>query len=1271
MTKKIAFLFLLLPFLGIAQQNAVVLPWQSQNQFSPEATEIPLRNVDQLAGAQGYVYYKQWEDGQIVNPNSLQISNLRFIPLTAAEQEGLVADLVPNTVSATIETARARDKQYSVIGITPIVKRSGRYEKLISFTADYSYQATAGVKSTSLPITNSVLATGTWYKFQIDQTGVYRISRSFLASLGMNLDGIDPNTIKIYGHGGKPLPRRNNQNDAFDLPEVAIQVVGGDDGSFDSGDEILFYGVGTRGYIEDLDTNINPYSDEAYYYVTAGGTPGRRIATLTEPDGAPTVVITQFDDYQFFEEDDFSIVNVGRRWFGNPFEIESEQTFEFTFPNIVGGTDMAMTVKTAAASESVTTMDVSVNGSPQDVLSFVAIGEVALASGDNYIGVVPASGEEVTVTLTYNNAGNPASFAFLDYIGITARRQLTGVDGQFPFQYNDAAGMTGIGQYSLSNANDYTQIWDVTDPRNPLAKATQGEATVDLKANLGQLRQYVAVTPSDYFSPIRAAETFVANQNLKGTLMRDANGDFQDIDYLIVAPPFMMQPALRLAAHRADRDGLRVKVVSTDRIYEEFSSGAQDIGAIRNLVKYVYDNASSSANRIKYLCLFGDASVDYKDRLSNNNNIVPTYHTFNSFNTLAGYMSDDFYGMMDPTEGRMESTNLLDIAVGRIVADDVALANTMVDKLIRYDNKPAFGNWRNNFVLVSDDVDEAFEYNTLEVSLDNLGDDIASNKPFINVKKIHTDAFLQETSAGGNRYPDVNEAIVNSIDVGTLVLTYLGHGGEDGLAKEFIFTKDDAEGLQNTNRYPLIVTVTCEFSRFDNPLRPTAGEFTYWNENGGAVALITTTRTISVGLGVDFNNILAPLLFAFGSDNFDAPSESLRKAKNLIISDERRRVVFYVGDPAMQLAFPKQQIRLNTVNGIPITTATDTLKALSRVKLGGEVLSPTGAPLPDYNGVAQIKVFDKNVQRQTLGNDGVTATDGTLLILDYQTLGSGLFNGQATVTNGQFEIEFVVPRDIAQPVGNGRVSFYAEKDNAFEDQTGFNEDIRVGGLDENAPDDNLGPEIQLFMNDESFVNGGITNDSPILIAKLMDEHGINTASGIGHDMLAILDGDEANPIILNDYYLAGVDDFTEGTANYRLRNLEEGPHTLTLKAWDTYNNSSTADIQFVVAGDDELRLERVLNYPNPFVNYTEFWFNHNRPFEPLEVQVQVFTVSGKVVWTKNQVVTTDGFLSRDIVWDGRDDFGDRIGKGVYVYKLTVKSTLTNQQVEKFEKLVVL
>ncbi|HZH69950.1 MAG TPA: type IX secretion system sortase PorU, partial [Flavobacteriaceae bacterium] len=348
----------------------------------------------------------------------------------------------------------------------------------------------------------------------------------------------------------------------------------------------------------------------------------------------------------------------------------------------------------------------------------------------------------------------------------------------------------------------------------------------------------------------------------------------------------------------------------------------------------------------------------------------------------------------------------------------------------------------------------------------------------------------------------------------------------------------------------------------------------------------------------------------------------------------------------------------------------DTLKALSKVRFSGEVVNENGNLLTNYNGILEARVFDKRVQRQTLGNDG-TVIGGEVFIMDFETLGEGIFNGQASVTNGTFEFEFVVPRDIAIPVGTGRVSLYSKRNKQLDDQTGYNETIKVGGINKNAPEDNEGPVIKLFMNDETFINGGTTNESPTLIAKLKDENGINTASGIGHDIIAILDGDVENPIVLNEYYQADVDSYQNGSLSYNLRDLEEGLHTLTLRAWDVYNNSSTAEIQFVVAGSNELKIERVLNYPNPFVNYTEFWFNHNRPFEPLEVQVQVFTVTGKVVWTRNQIVNTDGFLSREIVWNGRDDFGDKIGKGVYVYKLTVRSTLTNQKSEKFEKLVIL
>ena len=1275
-----------------AQERSVLVPWESIAATSPSksAQKKTNANVNRTSSStleldkEGVSFSMVWKDTRHANERSLRLLNVKYGPLSATEQQKISKNTLPKSLKYSIASANARDEVYTTLLVTPIISENGVAKKVLSFDIDYDYKAPQ--RSAKLPITNSVLASGEWFKFEVEQTGVHRLDRRFLEELGMNLNGVDPRRLQVYGMGGKSLPLVNSENTIFDLQQTAIQVVGEEDGSFDSGDFILFYGESSLGYVEENDSNINPYSDDSFYYVTIGSSNGIRVQPMIEPSGNPTLSITTFDDYQFFEEDDFSPAKVGRRWFGNRFDIENEQSFEFNFPNIVSGTPMAVRVKVAAASEVSTSMALSINGVALNPLQFAAISDPTLLStrafDNSEVGGVEilASGETITFDLAYNNSGNPASIGYLDYISVEAQRQLVGSGEQFAFRNNQTATTSGVGEYQLSNAGAYSQIWDVTNPAAISSLSTESAGSISFKAALGDVREYVAVSPNDFFTPAKIAQSRVPNQDLKGTVFR-TNGSFQDIDYLIITPSFLLQPALRLANHRRNVSGLNIKVITTESIYEEFSAGKQDIAAIRNFVRYVYDNASSPANRVKYLCMFGDTSVDYKNRLSENNNIVPTFHTLHSRSTFRSYMTDDFFGSMDPNEGLFlfsDSPEKLDIAVGRILADNVAQANAMVRKIEVYESKESFGNWRNNIVLFSDDVDEFWEYRAIQVSLDSIGDRIAEEKPFINVKKIHSDAFEQTSSAGGNRYPEVNEAIIDAMDVGAIVVNFFGHGGEDGLADEFIVTQEEVRNLDN-ERLTCYVTVTCEFTKFDNPQRITGGELMFWNERGGAVNMITTTRSIGVSLGVRFNENLASELFGFGLNVPNPPAEAVRRSK-ILESSANRRVIFYIGDPSLRLAFPRPNIRLTTLNGVPIEQATDTLKALSKVRIGGEVTDVAGNLLSDYNGILETKLFDKNVLRSTLGNDRVRDNnqdvdqDGdfnNILLLDFIALGEGLFNGKATVSNGTFEFEFVVPRDIQIPVGNARVNFYSKRNGVLEDQNGFNKDLIVGGLNENAPEDTQGPDIRLFLNDESFVSGGITNDSPILIANLADENGINTASGIGHDLIAILDGDEANPFILNEYYQANVDDFTTGKATFSLRDIEEGLHTLTVRAWDVYNNSSTAEIQFLVAGDDELEITRVLNYPNPFVNYTEFWFNHNRPFEPLEVQVQVFTVSGKVVWTRNQIVNTDGFLSRDIVWDGLDDFGDKIGKGTYVYKLTVKSTLTNKRVEKFEKLVIL
>lgn len=1257
MKNAISLIFLFIGFCAFSQQRSVEVHWES--------TLKQPKNVHLANG--NYQVFEQWEaQGAPVTPI---ISNAKWAAVPDSLAAPLKGELIPADIEVSMTKAQARNKAYHVLEVSAMRKVNGRLQRLMSF--DLRYQTEQRSRQNlrqNINVQNSVLATGDWFRFYTPKAGVYKLTANYLRRLGVDIGSLDPRTLKIYSYGGEMLPLKNADNQDYDLPQVAIQVVGEADGSFDANDYILFYSNGIHElWSEENKTTQHLYADKSYYYLSYGGVPGLRVGGITQPNGNAQHSFNNFDAEQVYEKDDYNLSLTGRRWFGDRFDVQSNREYSFTFSNLDTAEPVRVLGAAAASSESPTSMQVAVNTQNITNLSFGVTGKYVYGSQRSFDEELSVNSEEVKVSFTYNNAGNPASVGYLDYIRVQAKRKLQFEGNQMPFTQKQAALLTGIGEYQFSQASNIAQIWDVTNPSTIMAYTHDGAAQLTLKANMGEQRKYIAFSNQGFLTPLNERNARVPNQNLKASLFQGDGGVAQDLDYLIVTSSEFQSEANRLAAYREDRDGLHTKVVLLEEIYHEFSSGKPDIVAIRNLVKYAYENAPNPQRKLKYLTLFGDASVDYKNRLPNNNNIVPTYQDLPLFSSIGELVaSDDFYGMMDDDEGEMGIADKLDLAVGRLLVDDLSLARSTVDKIIAYESKESFGSWRNNFLLISDDANQGdFD---LQVTLDEVGDDIAANKPFINVKKIHADAFEQQSSSGGFRYPAVNKAIAEAIDVGVTVVNYLGHGGENGLAAERIVTKDDILSWQNENRYNVMVTVTCIFTRFDNPLRVSPGELNLHQSKSGSVAMVATTRDISVSTGKNFNTQFAPYLFNYNNTD-DSVAEAVRKAKNDNGSFDRR-VIFYFGDAAMKLQLPKPQVRLTHLNDVPIAQSQDTLKALSKIKIAGEVVNASGQRLSNYTGELSSIVFDKKQQRKTLGNDG-TVIGGQLAIMEFETLGEIIFRGNASVREGLFSFEFVVPKDIAIPVGEGRVSFYAEENDALVDQKGYNNSILVGGINQNAPEDNIGPEIQLFMNDDSFISGGITNDSPFLLVHLQDENGINTASGIGHDLVAILDGDETNPLVVNDFYETEVDDYTRGKVRYKLRDLEEGLHTLKFIAWDVYNNSSEAEIQFVVTGSDELKITRVLNYPNPFSSYTEFWFNHNRPYEPLEVQVQVFTVTGKIVWSTRQVVNTTGFLSREIIWNGRDDFGDRIGKGVYVYKLTVKSTLTNKRAEKYEKLVIL
>lgn len=1212
-----------------------------------------------------------------VDKNSVKVTNVVYESMTREQLGSLSVKGLPTNVNASIHPVKSRDKWTAVLRLSPIIKEGSGYKRIKSFSYSYGFEPSTRGEVEAFDFTtpsNSVLATGDWYRFYVEKSGVYKVSKSFLNDLGLDTN-VDPRTIKIYGNGGRMVPLNNSIEYPSDLEENAIAFIGEEDGQFNNDDYILFYAEGVDNWSRENGTHNNLYSDRSYYYVTASGGQGKRIAAMGQPDGAPTLTATSFDEYLFHEKDLVSVARLGRKWHGESFNVNNSQEFEFTVPDIETS-PVSIKVSAAANSANATSMSVKANGQSLGSFSFLPLGDHHGAEEKDFTGSFNPAGEDITITLTYNNNGTPGSNAWLDYIIIEAKRRLQGNGKQFRFRVNAADDNMGVIQYQFTEASGIKEVWDITDIYNVTKVVNEGGSNqFSFKSAMGEIRQYITVVPSDYYSPQRESRARVANQNLKGKIFDNANGQFQDIDYIIVTPANLNAAAEKLANLHRTQNGLNVKVVNLENIYEEFSSGKQDIGAIRNLVKYVYYNASSEDKRVKYVNLFGDASFDFKDRIPNNTNIVPILHAYDpngsihNYSSVTTFVSDDFYGLMDPGEGTMVGYQGLDLAVGRMLVSTPRQAEEMVNKVEEYLDQKSYGKWRNEYIMVTDDLDGNGSLEFVP-EMEALEDSINLSKPFINTRKIHTDAYVQEATAGGQRYPVAKEEFMRAINYGALVINYLGHGGENGMAGERIYEKADAENLTNQYKYPLFITATCEVTKFDNPYLQTVGEFTYWNPKGGAIAMITTTRAIYIGDAFNLNPELEEALFPDDWNDYPSMAEALRQSK-IAMADKDIYCVSFVGDPALKLAIPRPKIVLTEINDVAIEDpAVEPLKSLGYVKLEGRVTNEGGATITNYNGELEVTVFDKKIDRSTLGNDGMPL-GGPLKITNFQTLGETIFRGNASVVNGRFEFGFVVPRDIRIPIGEGRVSFYAKRSGVLEDQTGHDSTIKVGGVNENAEEDNIGPTVRLYMNDESFVSGGITNDSPILLAFLEDEHGINTASGIGHDIIGILDGDESNPFIMNDYYETELDDYKKGTLRFPFSNLEKGLHTLTFKAWDVYNNLVTAEIQFVVIGDDGLQIEKVLNYPNPFVSYTEFWFTHNRPFEPLDVQVQVFTVTGKVVKTINQSVTTDGFLCRDIKWDGKDDFGDKIGKGVYVYKLTVRSLATNKTVHKYEKLVLL
>jgi hypothetical protein len=1109
----------------------------------------------------------------------------------------------------------------------------------------------------------SVLASGTWYKISVASEGVYKMDLAFLTSLGIS-GGIPSSQIQLFGRTGGMLPEANAASRIDDLEEIAIAVEDGGDGQLNGPDYILFYTPGPNEWKKDsvnrrFSHQKNLYSNKAFYFLTVGGT-GKRIAAQASSPPA-SLTVTSFDERFFHELDTVNFLASGKEWYGEELSAlpghSVNRSFNLPLSDVLSAPATLVTSAAARSVNAASTFAVSANGL---LVQRFSVPPVNTGTYDLYVqevqkadNFVPA-GNLNTVNLTYS-PGSTNSQGWLNWFEIFCRRSLTlPADRQLAFRDWNSVGTAAV-QFTLS-ADASAQVWEVTNPLQPeKMQTTTAGGQLRFSNDALRLREYVAFSS---FFLVPKAEGRVVAQNLHATA---------PADYFIVSPPSFLPQAQRLAQFHQQHDGLLPVVVTPEQIFNEFSAGIPDPAAIRDFIKMYFDKYSATWNqKPKYLLLFGKASFDYKDRLANNTALVPAYESSSSIDPLSTYTSDDFFGFLEDAEDINSNAivNTLDIGIGRIPAKTVDEAKAFVDKLMDYHSPSAFGPWRTALDFVADDEDQNLHLQDAEA----LTSTVTATAPLFNQHKIYLDAFQQESGSAGGRYPQANVAVNSDVYNGTLLWNYSGHGGSQRLAEEVILDQNSVNNWSNQYRLPLFITATCDFAPYDNPFAASLGEDLIVRPKTGAIALMTTTRVVfAFSNRILNNNYLKVALQPAASGHYKSLGEAVQASKNLTYTTSgdivNNRKFSLLGDPAMMLAFPAMNVQATAVNGKNLATQTDTLSATQFVTIQGEVQDNSGAVQTDFNGTVYLSLFDKPKFVTTLGNDAASIPTA------FSDQSKVLFKGKASAAIGKFSFGFRLPKDINFQYGAGKISLYAQ--DGTRDGAGFSTSVIIGGISQAGITDNIGPEIKAYLNDDRFVNGNITNAAPVLLLSLFDSSGINTgSSGIDHDIVATLDGNNSQYYVLNNFYETDVNSYQKGTVRFQLPSLSPGPHTLKIKAWDVMNNSNEYVLNFIVVNNEELQLRHVLNYPNPFTTHTSFWFEHNYPGIDLFARVDIFTISGKRIKTITQTINTQGNRSIEANWDGRDEWGEKPGRGVYLYHLLVKAP-NGKQAEKWERLVLL
>lgn len=1138
------------------------------------------------------------------------------------------------------------------------------------------------------------LASGVWYKLSIPRQGIYQLTYTYLQNLGIDVENIDPRRIQIWGTDGKMLPELNNSARPS-FAQFPIIVEGESDGNFNENDRVLFVGHSAHKIMRfgiNFIHEIHPYSDSTYVFLTIGDENGNRMNSFST-NSSSTQTLTSFEEFVWKEEELYKAEDkqrTGREWLGQNIPATAQNQvisiLNDTLPGILPNAQIRASTRIFARSLNTTSYQLSVNGTTVSNFSIGSISNYnsytntsARFTTVTYQSISPSLQDNIIDMTLRMNGGDSGANAYVGYINMMVPRSLSAKNNYLFFYPVYHSNPTATVTYQLNGFSSTPTVVDIQDPMNPIRITASSSGSSHNIIYTNNIDNRI-IAQSRYFIPSSGKK--IPNQNLHGLTSYP--------EYIVVTADEFKEYADELAQYRGQQ-GLSNIVVTQNQILNEFSSGAKDPAAIRDFLKYLWDRASASGEQLpRYLLLFGDTTYDTKNITTGQTNYVLTWETQESINRIYSYGTDDFFGFMDDGEGTFGRSDRIDLGIGRIPAQNRTEARTAIDKIYRYENPQNFGDWQSIVTFAGDDnFPGTGDYDIHVLNADGTAQRMNVEEAGLRFKKIYLFDYEPEITGAGRQVPEATKDFIEAINNGSLIVNYSGHGSTNTLADERFFYVDLIPTLTNSERLSIFVTATCQFGRYDDINEQSGAEKLFFANNGGVIAAFTTTRVVytdSNGSEDGVNNFALNVQLSqkmLERDENGAPlrlGEIYLRTKNTDPgASENSRKFILLGDPAVRIALPERPIQLTSINNANVSEkdTTVTIKALDLVTLKGQVTTLDGQPDPSYSGEITITLLDA-ARYISLPQDLSFVQEercylyrGTSLECSYKSEKDILFKGKAQVTGGEFELEFVLPKDISFSPENGRILMYASSETATAGDSFTN--IIFNGINENAINDGKGPQLDVFLNDESFFNGDLSGSSPRLIVELADSSGINTTgTGVGHEITATIDTQPIQTFVLNDYFEGTINDFSSGRIEYPLDELPQGSYSLKVRAWDVHNNASEESIFFDVAKSEELVVDKVYNYPNPMNNHTAFTFEHNQQGNPMDVDIRIYTLSGKPVQhLKEYITTTSSYAS--ISWNGRDRDHDRLGNGTYIYVLRVTADTPEgrRSTEKIEKLVII